>query len=180
MTFDDIERLEAVARTPPAHRQAAAELSSCAEERSPDDEVSPADLLSAAAWHLEQAGDTEAALGMYRRAVAADGTTTPDARCLLSATLLAAGQLDEARQVADDLRRSSPRIGDFASMAEVFEMAGDLKEGHRWVAMGINRLDLSSGSEFPEEYEVDVLLNVRRRIRRALGFPPDELDEIGR
>ena len=49
LTADDIERLEAVARTPAAHRQAAAELTAWAAEEHPDDEVSPADLVSAAA-----------------------------------------------------------------------------------------------------------------------------------
>ena len=177
LTADDIERLEAVARTPAAHRQAAAELTAWAAEEHPDDEVSPADLVSAAAWHLEQAGDTEPALTMYRRAVAAEGTTTPDARCLLHAALITAGQLDEAREVADDLRRSGPRIVDIAHMAEVFELHGDLKQAHRWVAMGVTRLDLAAGSELPEDYEVEVLLNARRRVRQALGFPPDNLDQ---
>jgi hypothetical protein len=88
LSYDDVEGLEAAARTPAAHRQAAAELTAWATEQHPDDEVSPADLLSAAAWHLQQAGDTEPALELYRRAVAAEGTTTPDARCLLSAALL--------------------------------------------------------------------------------------------
>jgi tetratricopeptide (TPR) repeat protein len=180
LSYDDVEGLEAAARTPAAHRQAAAELTAWADEQHPDDEVSPADLLSAAAWHLQQAGDTEPALELYRRAVAAEGTTTPDARCLLSAALLEAGRLNEARQVADGLRRSGPRIVDVASMAEVFELHGDLKEAHRWVAMGVTRLELASESELPEEYEVDELLSVRRRVRQALGFPPDDLDEIGR
>ena len=85
--------------------------------------------------------------------------------------------MDEAREVADDLRRSDPRIVDIAHMAEVFELHGDLKQAHRWVAMGVTRLDLAAGSELPEDYEVEVLLNARRRVRQALGFPPDDLDQ---
>src|SRR3954454_23763899 len=94
LNFDDIEHLEVSARTPKAHRRAAAMLSEWAAEANRDDEVTPADLLSAAGGHLGQAGGSAGALDLYRRAVAADGTTTPDARCLLHAALLQAGRLD--------------------------------------------------------------------------------------
>ena len=177
LDFDDIEQLEASARTPKAHRQAAATLVEWAREPNRDDEVTPADLLSAAGWHLDQAGDTEAALAHHRQAVAAEGTTTPDARCLLHAALLVAGRTDEAGQVADDLRRSRPRIIDIAAMAETFELVGDLEHAHRWAAMGVNRLELNAAADTLDDYETLALLNVRRRIRQALGFPPDELDE---
>jgi hypothetical protein len=179
LNFDDIEEFEASARTPKAHRRAAAKLSEWAAETNPDDEVTPADLLSAAGWHLDQAGDTEAALTLHRQAVAAEGATTPDARCLLHAALLQAGRLDEARQVADDLRRARPRIIDFAAMAETFELVGDLQQAHRWAAMGVNRLDLTATVDAADDdYEIVTLLDTRRRIREALGFPPDELDEL--
>jgi tetratricopeptide (TPR) repeat protein len=179
LNFDDIEQLEVSARTPKAHRRAAAMLAEWAAQMNRDDEVTSADLLSAAGWHLDQAGDTEAALDLYRRAVAAEGTTTPDARCLLHAALLRAGRLDEARQVADDLRRARPRIIDFAAMAETFELVGDLQQAHRWAAMGVNRLDLTATVDVADDdYEIVTLLDARRRIREALGFPPDELDEL--
>lgn len=153
-------------------------LAAWAVEQHPDDEVTPADLLSAAAWHLDQAGDTEAGLSMHRQAVDAEGMTTPAAACTLHAALLEAGHLEEARQVAEDLRRSHPRIVDFATMAENFELAGDLEQAHRWVNMGLNRLDLGSATDRdPEDYEIIELLDVRRRIRGALGFPPDDLDD---
>jgi hypothetical protein len=177
LTFDDIERLEVSARKPKAHREAAATLAEWAREPIRDEEVAPADLLSAAAWHLDQAGDTESALALHRQAVAAEGTTSPDARCLLHAALLAANRPEEARQVADDLRRSRPRIIDVAVMAENFELAGDLEQAHRWVGMGVSRLDLSDAVETAEDYELEYVLNARQRIRQALGFPPDELDE---
>ena len=179
LTFDDIEGLEASARTPQAHRRAAARLTEWAEQQHPDDEVTPADLLSAAAWHLGRAGDTEASLGLYRRAVTAEGTTTPDARSLLHAALLEAGRLDEARQVADDFRRSHPRIADCADMAECFEVVGDLEQAHRWAEMGVNRLELDAPEDADDaESDVITLLDVRRRVREELGFPPDELDEL--
>jgi hypothetical protein len=179
LTHDDIEALEASSRTPKAHRRAAARLTEWAEQQHPDHEVTPADLLSAAAWHLGRAGDTEASLELYRRAVTAEGTTTPDARSQLHAALLEAGRLDEAQQVADDFRRSRPRIADFADMAESFHMVGDLAQAHRWAEMGVNRLELDA-PEDAEDDDVDLitLLNVRRQVRQELGFPPDELDEL--
>ena len=180
LSFDDIERLEASARSPKAHRRAAATLVAWAQGSNPDDEVTPADLLSAAGWHLDQAGDTEAALALHRQAVAAEGTTTPDARCTLHAALLEAGRPDEARQVADDLRHARPRIIDLAAMAENFALVGDFEQAHRWAAMGVNRIDWDALADEADDYEVIGLLNIRRRIRRALGFPPDELDETGR
>ena len=176
LTFDDIERLEASARTLKAHRRAAATLTGWAQESNPDDEVTPADLLSAAAWHLEQAGDTDASLDLYRRAVSAHGTTTPDARSLLHAALLATGRHEEARRVADDFRRSRPRIADFADMAENFELNGDLEQAHRWAEMGASRLE--QGVEEDDDVAVISLLNVRRSVRQELGYPPDELDEL--
>lgn len=180
LTPDDIERLESFARTPQAHRKAAAQLATWAEEQHPDDQdVTPAELLSAAGWHLDQAGDSEAAIELYRRAVAVEGTTTPDARCMVHAALLEAGRRDEAHHVAEDLRRSGPHIVDIATMAETFELVGDLAEAHRWAAMGVSRLELDAGTDLVDDFDVTVLLNTRRRIRQALGFPPDDLDELG-
>ena len=173
VTFEHLEGFQVSSRTPEQHRKASATLVQWAAAPHPDDEETPTDLLSAAAWHLEEAGDIEAALEMHRRAIAAEGTTTPDARCLLHAALLTAGRLDEARTVAEELRRSRPSISDLAAMAENFEIAGDLTQAHRWVAMGVARLDLADDETM--DHEVEMLLATRRRIRSALGYPPDEL-----
>ena len=175
LSYDDVEALDAFARTPKAHRAEAAKLLAWAAETTPDDEVSEAELVSAAAWHLGQAGETEAALDLRRRAVEADGQCTPDARSELHAALLEAGRAEEARQVADAFRRSRPRLEDVADMASTFEMAGDLQQAHRWVEMGVSRLDLADEAD---DYAVIQLRNVRRLVRRQLGFPPDELDEL--
>jgi tetratricopeptide (TPR) repeat protein len=176
LNSDDIERLEASARTPKAHRRAAETLTGWAREPNRDDEVTPADLLSAAAWHLQQAGDSEAALDLYRQAVGAGRTTSLDARCLLHAALLEAGLPEEAQQVADEFRHARPPISDVTAMAENFEQAGDLDQAHRWVVMGVNRLDLDDGTEPADDFDTEYLLSARLRIRRAIGFPPDELD----
>jgi hypothetical protein len=179
ITYFDIERLEASAGSPHDHRQAATTLLGWCDDRHPDDQATPADLVTAAAWHLDQAGDVEGALELHRRAVTAEGTTTPDARCMLAAALLDAGRADEARQVAEDLRRSGPRIVDIAGMAEVFELVGDLQQANRWVAMGMSRLDVIGEADPLDDVDVEVLFDTRRRVRQALGFPPDDADRPG-
>jgi hypothetical protein len=175
----DIEFLEVSARTPAAHRQAAATLQAWAAAAHPDDDVTTAELLCAAGWHLGEAGDTGEALDVYRRAVADGSTATIAPRCLLVAALLEAGQHDEAQRVADDFRRSKPDVIDFAVMAEAFEAAGDLRQAHRWVGIGVSRLEWADDRDLTVSGgEVDQLLRTRRRIRAELGFPPDGLDEI--
>jgi tetratricopeptide (TPR) repeat protein len=177
VNVDDIVRLDASAQTPEARREAAATLLAWADDRNPDDGVSEADLVAAAAWSLDQAGDVDAALELHRRAVTAEGTTTPDARCTLAAALFDAGRPDEARQVAEDLRRSGARVVDIAGMARVFELVGDLQQAHRWTAMGISRLELIADDEELEDVEVELLLTTRRRVRQALGLPAEDLGE---
>lgn len=177
LTYDDIEAIERQ-RTPEAHRSAATELLAWAEERHPDDEVTTADLLSAAAWHLSQAGDVERSLDLHRQVVAIGGLSSLDARCLLHAALLDADHLDEARHVADDLRHSRPRIIDCAAMAENFDEFGDLRQAHRWAEIGVNQLQLDEPDDVAHDFDVLVLLNIRRVVRQKLGFPPDELDEM--
>ena len=85
---------------------------------------------------------------------------------------------DEAKQVADEFRRSRPELSDLVMMAENFEKAGDLEQAYRWVLMGVNRLDVDDASEATEGFATEYLLSARQRIRSALGFPPDELDEV--
>ncbi len=82
--------------------------------------------------------------------------------------------------MADELRRSRPRISDIAAMAENFELAGDLEQAHRWAAMGVNRLDLDDAADTDVDYEVVYLLDVRRRIRQALGFRPTSSTRLPR
>jgi hypothetical protein len=174
VTYVDIEHLELSASTAETHREAAARLLEWAEERHLQDRATPADLVSAAAWHLDQAGDVEAALDLHRRAITVEGRTTPDARCMLVAALLDAGRPDEAKQVADELRRAGPRVVDFAGMAEIFELVGDLQQANRWAAMGMSRLDLIGEADPLEDVDVELLLDINRRVREKLGFPPDD------
>jgi tetratricopeptide (TPR) repeat protein len=180
LSEDDIERLEQ-AGTPEAHRSAATTLTAWAEEPHEDDEASTARLLNAAAWHLDQAGDREAALALYRRSVTAPGTVVPDKRCYLHGALLQAGRTDEARRLGNEIRRSVPEdLEAYAFVAENHELAGDVHEAHRWLELGAQRLERDGRTRIRPDGDLAalLLLRARRRVRQNLGFPPDHLDEL--
>lgn len=171
LTFDDLADTGGH-RSPGAHRTLAETLLDWATEVHPDDEPSTAELLAEAGWQLDLAGDTDAALEVFRRAVDADGTTVPDVRCSMTAVLLAAGRADEARTVADEVRRSGPDVTTCSSMAEVYEVADDLTQAARWTAIGLTRLELTADHEL-DAGEAEQLLVTRARVRAAQGLPPD-------
>jgi tetratricopeptide (TPR) repeat protein len=177
---DDLEKWEASAQTPEDHRDAAVTLVAWADEPHPDDDVPPARLLNAAAWHLEAAGDRQPALDLHRRAVTAPGDVLPDARCYLHGALLATGRNDEAQQVADHIRRSAPKDTDvYLFVAENYELADDLRQAHRWLTMGAERIERTDRQDLPVDgFGVFTLLRARRRVRESLGQPVDDLDEL--
>jgi tetratricopeptide (TPR) repeat protein len=174
---DDLDQFEGSAQTPQDHREAAATLVAWAEEPHPDDDLPPARLLSAAAWHLDTAGDPDRALDLHRRAVEAPGDVVPDARCYLHGALLEAGSVDEARQLADEIRRSAPADTDvYLVMGENYALAGDLTQAHRWLTMGAERLERTDRPI--NGIGVFHLLRARRRVRDSLGLPADDLDAL--
>jgi predicted Zn-dependent protease len=177
LSFDDVESLEG-ARTPQEHRTAAEILVGWAGEQHPDDDdVTPAALLSAAAWHLDEAGDAPGALELHRRAAAVAGEVPPDVRCYLHGALLKAGRTDEAHALADEVRRSaSDDLDVYALMAQNYEEAGDLRQANRWLALGTTRLDAADLEGRVDDDRAFGLLAARRRVRAALDLPPDGLD----
>ena len=183
LTQDDVEALYARARTPDQRRAAAAQLAAWAQEVHPedDDDVSPASLLTNAGEHLSRIGDHEAALSMFRLAVGAEGHVPPDVRCYLHHGLLDVGDADGARRVADELRREGPADGDvYLFIGEDHELAGDLREAHRWLTMGLLRM-LGRVEEEDDDLAVSwaaSLVQARYRVRRTLELPLDEYDEL--
>jgi tetratricopeptide (TPR) repeat protein len=177
---DDVEELGATALTDEAHSQAAATLLGWAEEPHAQDAVPPAALLNAAAWHLQSAGMPEQVLDLHRRAVAAPGQVPPDARCYLHGALLTAGRIDEAQELAEEIRRSAPMDTDvYLFVAENYELAGNLEQAHRWLTMGAERIERTDREDLPADgFGVFTLLRARRRVRDGLGQPVDALDDL--
>jgi tetratricopeptide (TPR) repeat protein len=181
VTIDDLEALEAPARSPEELRAAAAQLVAWSRETHPEDdeEITPALLLVHAGELLSQAGDHEGALDLFRRAEAAEGDAPPDTRCYLHHGLLAAGDAEGARRLAEEVRRSRPADPDtYLLIGQDYAQAGDLAEVNRWLNLGLRRLLAQLQDEDPDLSGVGavMLLAARRRVRRELGFPPDEFD----
>jgi predicted Zn-dependent protease len=178
LDIDDVEELEFRARTADQHRAAADVLLAWAAERHPDDdeEVTPALLLVKAGEQLGFAGDPGAAVEAFRSAQTADGEVLPDVRCYLHHGLIEVGDVDGARRLADEVRRSKPTDPDvYVFLAEDYELVEDLVEANRWLNLGLRRL-MAEDDELSDSQAI-VLLSARRRVRQALGFPPDEFDE---
>jgi len=183
LSIDDVDELELDAETPEQRRRAAARLVTWSEEPHPEDDeaVTPAMLLAHAGEQLTTVGDHEAALELYRRAARAEGDVVPDVRCHLHHGLLAVGDVAAARRLAEEVRRSRPRDVDvYALIGEDYEAAGDLVEANRWMNLGLRRLlqDLEEPDEASPDVVVALILTARRRVRQALGFPPDEFDRM--
>ena len=181
LSRDAVEELYARARTPEQHRAAAEKLTAWADEAHPDDQdVSPASLLVSAGEHLTEAGDLEGAAALFRRAVATGQTVPPDVRCYLHGGLLRLGDAEAARQIAEELRRERPVDGDvYLFLGENHELAGDLREAHRWLTMGARRTldDVEDGDDRAAE-DAAGLLMARLRVRHALDLPLDEYDAL--
>jgi predicted Zn-dependent protease len=181
LTRDEVEDLYARARTPEQHRAAAEKLTAWAEEAHPgDQDVSPAALLVSAGEHLTEAGDLEGAVALFRRAVAAGEHVPPDVRCYLHGGLLRVGDTEAAREIAEELRRERPVDGNvYLFLGENHELAGDLREAHRWLTIGARRAfnEVEDGDDRAAE-DAAGLLMARLRVRHALDLPLDEYDTV--
>jgi predicted Zn-dependent protease len=181
LSLDDVEELELEAETPEQRSAAADRLVAWSEERHPEDdaEVTPAMLLAHAGEQLTSVGDHAAALDLYRRATQAEGDVVPDVRCHLHHGLIEAGDLDAARRLAEEVRRSGPADVDvYVLIAEDYEAIGDLAQANRWMNLGLRHLvDELEDPDGPQpDFVAALFLTARRRVREALGFPPDEFD----
>lgn len=181
LTPDDIEQLYARARTSEERRAAAHQLATWAEEVHPRDSgVTPASLLVNAGEQLVEAGDVRDALDFFHRAVDTGQYVRPDVRCYLHSGLLTVGDVDAARELADQLRRERPIDADvYLLIGENYEVDGDLREAHRWFTMGVQRTmnDVRNGDDGAVE-DIAGLMAARLRVRHALDLPRDEYDRV--
>jgi predicted Zn-dependent protease len=178
LALDDVDAVCAGASTPEELRAGAAQLRAWADERRPDDEISPAALLVTAAGLLSRAGDSASAVDTVRRAVAAGGSVLPDVRCYLHRTLLEVGDVEGARLIADELRREHPSDGDvYLFLATSYERADDAREAHRWATLGLLHMAARIGQGDKSAAEAAAALaQARYRVRRTLDLPIDEYD----
>jgi predicted Zn-dependent protease len=178
LVLDDVEAVCDRAGTAEELRSGAGQLTTWAEERRPDDEVSPAALLVTAGGLLSRAGDHQAALSALRRAVEVGGSVPPDVRCYLHRTLLEAGDIEGAHQLADELRREHPSDGDvYLFLATSYERADSAREAHRWATLGLLHMAARIGQGDKSAADAAAALaQARYRLRRTLDLPIDEYD----
>ncbi len=85
--------------------------------------------------------------------------------------------MEAARALADEIRRSGPDDPDVHEfVAENYELAGDFPQALRWYAMGLSRMERQAGADAADDWHWARLVIGRRRVRQALGYPPDDLD----
>lgn len=178
VTEDDVAEVQARAGGGVRQRSARAggTYEAWAADPHPDDEVSLGRLLVMAGEQWAYAGETDRALQLFRRAVQTGDRVEPDVRCYLIDALLGAGQRDEADKLAEELRRSRPGNPDaYLFVGDAYEEAGDLGASLRWFTSGMLK---TLKDEAADEVDVVLLIRSRRRVREAMGFPPDEYDEL--
>jgi tetratricopeptide (TPR) repeat protein len=143
------------------------------------DYVSAASLLVSAGEHFSLGGDNDRAVQQFRLAVEASGDAPPDTRVYLLQGLLDAGLTEEAHEVADTIRRERPVDVDvYVFIAESFELVDDHERAQRWFSMGLR---LADDRDVPlSEFDYELLLMGRRRVRQSAGLPEDVLDTNAR
>jgi tetratricopeptide (TPR) repeat protein len=142
----------------------------------PDDDVSAAMLLVVAGDYLAMAGQHDAALVLFQRAVADGGECTPDARCSLLSGLLEVGREDDAAALAAEIKAArlpDPEV--YHHVGNTYETRGDLAAATTWFTAGLVRFLHDDGVD---DFAVEQLAVGRSRVREAQGFPMDEYDEL--
>jgi len=140
------------------------------------DDVSRAAVLIEAGEDFGYAGDHAEALRMYEAARDDGGPAYVDPRALIVQALYQGGQTDAALELADALRKESPRqLNTFLVLGGFFELVDEFKQAQRWYSMGIRAMD--SGNVAGSESQYESMLIGRARVRSELGMPRDTLDD---
>lgn len=140
------------------------------------DDVSRAAVLIEAGEDFGYAGNHAEALRMYEAARDDGGPAYVDPRALIVQALYQGGQTDAALELADALRKESPRqLNTFLVLGGFFELVDEFKQAQRWYSMGIRAMD--SGNVAGSESQYESMLIGRARVRSELGMPRDTLDD---
>jgi tetratricopeptide (TPR) repeat protein len=135
---------------------------------------------AAEAWH--EAGEHDRAIALLTEVVALGGEESGMARVALADVLFDLDRVEEAQVQLNTLRRERPSSPAPCHLAaELLEERGAHQEALTWFTMAATRLTEEEMAARDNElgflsYANNVLAG-RRRVREALGMPPDELDE---
>lgn len=144
-------------------------------------------LQAADAW--SEAAEYDRAITVYERLLDAEsgGCTEPDlVDAFRIGTLWEAGREAEARAAARAFRRRHPRhAGAWNFAAEAIEAFDAAATAAEWFTAGAIHV-LGAGAPVtvdgveadPQHYDVEMLLIGRHRVRRLLGEPHDDWDEV--
>lgn len=128
------------------------------------------------AWH--RAGRPQRAIELLAEAVALGGEDGGNARVGLAEVLFDLGRDEEARAQLEALRADRPSSPmPWHMVAELLEHRGELEAALTWFTAAVSRLSDEEMATHRWFSYADCLLAGRRRVRRALGQPPDGLDD---
>lgn len=164
-------RTESAAKTA---AQLEAELEQYPEERG--------EILVEAAQAWRQAGADDRAVALLTQAVALGGEEGDNARIDLAEVLFDLGQAEQAQAHLDELRHQRPSSPvPYHLAAELLEHRGELPQALAWFDLAVAQLTKEEladrNTEFGFFSHANNIVTGRRRVRQALGLPPDELDE---
>lgn len=145
-----------------------------AAERYPEDAEH---LLLRAAAHHELADNRERASALYDGLLAAEAPDDPVLiRALKAANLWEYGHEAEARAIITGVRSASPRTpAPWTVVAEALEAHDELQEAHdTFTEAAVLLIDRTT----PPPYASRALLFGRHRVRRLLGVPHDDWDQL--
>lgn len=130
-------------------------------------------------WH--RAGEHDRAIELLTESVALGGGDGGNARVGLADVLFDLGRTDEAQAQLDALRQDRPTSPTPChGAAELLAERGELEPALTWFNIAISRLSDEEMAARHEEFGfasyANQLLAGRRRVRRELGLPADELD----
>jgi tetratricopeptide (TPR) repeat protein len=172
-------------RPTPAQRTAAAqaaELEALALEYPEERE----EILIDAAGEWSMAGEHERALALYQQLLETGCEAPHLVEAYRITELWEAGQVEQAREAATRLRQQHPKdAGAWNFVAETFEANGEPQEAADWFTAGIAHLlgaatplTLASVDAAADRYGIEMLIIGRHRVRRLLGQPHDDADEL--
>lgn len=137
-------------------------------------------IEAAQSWH--RAGDHDRAVALLTQAIALGGEDGGNARVDLAQVLFDLDRVEQAQAQLDELRHQRPSSpAPYHLAAELLEDRGEYQQALTWFNMAVARLTEQEMADRDTEFGfLSYANNVvagRRRVRHALGMPPDELDE---